>query len=102
MLEGVAFSIKECSELVVNESNRDEPIPIGGGVANSPLWCQIFADILDRPMLRLKSNETETLGDMIIAAQAIGIKEIPKDFGKAMARKGEIIYPDRNNRGLYE
>ena len=102
VLEGVAFSIKECSELVVNESNRDEPIPIGGGVANSPLWCQIFADILDRPMLRLKSNETETLGDMIIAAQAIGIKEIPKDFGKAMARKGEIIYPDRNNRGLYE
>jgi xylulokinase len=100
IMEGVAFSLRDCRDIVLSGSGL-EFIPIGGGIANSKLWCQIFADVLNCPMLQLKSNETETLGDIIIAAQALGIKEIPIDFGKTIARSGQILTPNSEVVPLY-
>ncbi len=101
VMEGVAFSQKDCMDVVLSESAKPELIPLGGGAANSPVWCQIFADVLNVPVSSLVSNETETLGDMIIAAQAAGIKEIPVDFGKTMAKSGRIFYPKPENVAIY-
>ncbi|MDD6073643.1 MAG: FGGY-family carbohydrate kinase, partial [Clostridium sp.] len=95
------FSQKDCMDVVLSESAKPELIPLGGGAANSPVWCQIFADVLNIPVSSLVSNETETLGDMIIAAQAAGIKEISVDFGKTMAKSGRIFYPKPENVAVY-
>lgn len=102
VMEGVAYSIRDCAEVVTSDISGDAPIPLGGGVANSPIWSQIFADVLGRPMVRLKNNETETLGDIIIAANAIGLECIPKDFGKKLAQEGEIIYPNKERMPIYD
>lgn len=101
VLEGVAFSQRDCMDIVLSHTKKPESIPLGGGAANSPLWCQIFADVLNLPVSRLEVNETETLGSIIIAAQAVGIKEIPMDFGKRMARSGQVFYPDPSRIQLY-
>ena len=101
VLEGVAFSQRDCMNVVLSQSVKPDVIPLGGGAANSPLWCQIFADVLNIPVSRLLSNETETLGDIIIAAQAAGIKEIPVDFGKTMAKTGEMFYPIPEHVEIY-
>lgn len=77
---------------------HQSPTPIGGGAAaKRGIWCQIFADVLKRPVIMLPDDETETLGDAIIAAQAGGIKEIPYDFGK-----GKLIEPCRRNAAIYD
>ena len=81
---------------------RPDIIPLGGGAANSPLWCRIFADVLGIPVARLRSNETETLGDIIIAAQAMGIREIAPDFGKVLAADGEVFWPDDVRACVYD
>lgn len=101
VMEGVAFSIRDCANTISYDPDSPEPIPLGGGVAKSTFWCQIFADVLGRPILKLQNNETETLGDIIIAANAVGIKEIGKDFGKQLSQKGEIIYPIPENVKVY-
>ena len=67
-----------------------------------PLWCRIFADVLGIPVARLRSNETETLGDIIIAAQAMGIREIAPDFGKVLAADGEVFWPDDVRACVYD
>ena len=101
IMEGVAFSQRDCMDVVLSESAKPEIIPLGGGAANSPVWCQIFADVLNVPISSLVSNETETLGDMIIAAQAVGIKEVSIDFGKKMAKSGHVFYPKKENVEIY-
>ena len=53
-------------------------------------------------MARLRSNETETLGDIIIAAQAMGIQEIAPDFGKVLAAEGEVFWPDDVRASVYD
>lgn len=102
VLEGVAFSQRHCMEVVLDQADGPDIIPLGGGAANSPLWCQIFADVLGIPVARLRSNETETLGDIIIAAQAAGIPEIPPDFGKVLAADGEVFWPDAVRASVYD
>lgn len=103
VMEGVAMSLRDCMSIMPNVSNlNNSPIPLGGGVANSKVWCQIISDVLNRPILQLKSNETETLGDAIIAAQSIGLDEISKDFGKTMALSGTLIEPNKDNVALYD
>ena len=101
VMEGVAFSIRDCASIITDNVAGDKPIPLGGGVANSEFWCQIFADVLNRPIVKLENNETETLGDIIIAANSVGIHEIPKNFGKKQAEKGTILYPDADNVRVY-
>jgi xylulokinase len=102
VMEGVAFSLRECMELMPNASDRTSPIPIGGGVANSQVWCQILADVLDRTVIQLRSNETETLGDVIIAAQGIGLTQIPPSFGKQLAKSGRLLAPNPAVTALYD
>lgn len=102
VMEGVAFSIRDCANVVMSDISGDEPIPLGGGIANSRFWCQIFADVLGRPVCRLKNSETETLGDIIIAANAIGLSGIPKDFGKKLAADSEILYPNKEYTAIYD
>ena len=40
VLEGVAFSQRHCLEVVLDRAARPDIIPLGGGAANSPLWCR--------------------------------------------------------------
>lgn len=101
VMEGVALSIRDCMSILTENVASADIIPLGGGAAGSRVWCQIFADVLNRKILRLKANETETLGDVIAAAQSVGMKEIPYDFGKKIAEQGELLLPNPQNVELY-
>lgn len=76
-LEGVAYNVR----LMVHYLEREEAFPniriIGGG-ASSPLWRQIFADILDKDVLTLSAQqEANTLGAALVGGVGIGLL---KDF----------------------
>lgn len=104
IMEGVAFSIRHCIENLLNDhvEKYESAVPIGGGIANSDIWCQIFADILQRNVIQLAQEETETLGDIIIAASAVGINDIKPDFGKTLAKKGKLKIPNKNLKDFYD
>jgi xylulokinase len=74
MLEGVAFELRLCLEEA--EPKLAEPIKkfiaMGGGT-RSPLWCQIFADVLNRPIALAGSDEATALGAGILAAVGVGL-----------------------------
>ena len=46
-----------------------------GGGAQSPLWCQIKADMIGKDFVTLKNEETACLGSAIIAGVAVGMFE---------------------------
>jgi len=77
VLEGVSFGYRQMLEILVERNNPlSEIIAINGG-ARSPLWRQIFADILGLP-IRWRPNSGGTmLGAAYLAAVGSGIQ---KDF----------------------
>jgi xylulokinase len=75
---------------------------LGGGIANSQIWCQIFADILNEPIVRLRVNETETLGAAILAAKGVGLIDSLDEMTGYTTQHCEIIHPDKQTSAIYD
>lgn len=73
VLEGVAFSVRELFEAAQQAAGRPvERTALSGGTARSDLWCQIKADVLNRPLRRLEVTDTAVLGAAVLAGVGTG------------------------------
>ncbi|MDQ2960616.1 MAG: FGGY-family carbohydrate kinase [Candidatus Dormibacteraeota bacterium] len=74
VLEGVAFNARWLLDAVEKFVRRDLPsLRIFGGGACSPLWCQIHADILGRPIeLVAEPMHTNLRGAALFAGMSLG------------------------------
>lgn len=89
ILESVAFMLRENLEYL--DVNCDEIRSMGGG-AQSPLWCQIKADVTGKRIITLESAESACLGSAIIAGVGAGVFESVKSAcGKLIKTNKEYI-----------
>jgi len=73
LMEGTAYALRQNLEIAKKDLGLEvDRIRVGGGGAKSDLWCQIKADILGTPLLRLDKEETAALGASILAGIAAG------------------------------
>ena len=68
--EGIAFSNKHCLDVYPVQIND---VRLSGGGAKSPVWCQIFADILNSTIRIPSGSELGCKGSAWNAAFAIGL-----------------------------
>ena len=52
LLEGVAYSLRDCLRTILEMQLPVDEIRLIGGGAKSNLWAQILADVFDRPIVR--------------------------------------------------
>ena len=69
VMESVACMLKSNLDYLGLEINE---IRAMGGGANSPLWCQMKADMTGKRLTTLKNKETACLGSAILAGVGIG------------------------------
>jgi xylulokinase len=103
VLEGIAFELRVCLE----EAERSLPVPITefiamGGGTRSPLWCQLFADILQRPIVLAGSDEATALGAGVLAAVGAGLYASTAQAAAAMTQSGIRYEPRVNSRATYD
>ena len=73
VFEGVASSVRWLLEALEASAGRPATsFSIAGGGAASDPWCQIRADMLDRPIRRLKTLDAGVLGAAILAGVGAG------------------------------
>jgi xylulokinase len=73
---------------------------IGGG-ANSSVWCQIFADVLDRPIRQVKDPIlANARGTAFLASVALGYLSF--DDVPARVEITQQYTPSPKNRELYD
>jgi ribulokinase len=75
---------------------------IGGGGARSPLWLQIHADVLQRPIHLARDPESCALGAAMSAAVGAGIFPDFDAAGRAMVQMERVIEPNTANRQVYD
>jgi xylulokinase len=73
-----------------------------GGAARSDLWLQIKADICGLSMVRMKEEETSTLGCALLAAVAVGDYGSVEEAAEAMVSLGRRFVPDRQTKSTYD
>jgi xylulokinase len=93
VLEGVAF----LNRLVLDraEAARGAPVAeirLGGGGAANAVWCQIKADICERPVVVVDSTETGLSGAAIVALVALG-RFADLAAGQAVVRVRQTFQP---------
>jgi xylulokinase len=102
VLEGVAYNSRWLLETV--EKFVDRPLPwlhfIGGG-AQSALWCQIMADVLDREIRQVEHPiRANARGAALLAGIALG--RITDHDLATHVRITKTFRPDRANRAVYD
>ena len=101
--EGIAFCHRYHTEKLL--ATRTEPpkcIRLAGGAANSPVWTQMFADILQLPVQTVAANETGALGCAIASALAVGDYPDLSAAAAAMCRISEAVNPRPEYREVYD
>ena len=103
VLEGIAFELRVCLE----EAERSLPAPISefiamGGGTRSPVWCQLFADILQRPVVLAGSDEATALGAGVLAAVGAGLYASTEEAAAAMTSVGTHYEPQAHLRDTYD
>jgi xylulokinase len=119
VMEGVAYNARWLMGYVEGFIGRRlEVIHIGGGGANSEVWCQIHADVLNRPVRQIKEPILVTArGAAVLAAAALGYMklediarrvEVANTFEPDPANAkvhdelyGEFLQLYRRNKGIY-
>lgn len=102
VFEGVAFNTRWLFELVEKFIKRKmNPVNIIGGGGQSDIWCQIFADVLNRTIRQVKDPiMANARGAAFIAASGLGFctfDDIPN-----LIRYSNTFEPNPDNRELYD
>ena len=95
ILEGVAFSLRDCLEVLreMDISVADMSM-VGGG--SSPLWQQIISGTFKIPIKTPFSNEGAALGVAILAAVGIGLySDVPSACDKII-RNSAPVFPENS------
>lgn len=101
--EGVAYSAKTHIRRLLTARNAPEVIRMAGGVINSPLWVQMFADILGFPIETVHGvKELGALGCAMAAAVAAGVYADYHQAAEAMVRVNKPVLPNTAASRIYQ
>ncbi len=72
-----------------------------GGGAKSPFWRQILADILNKPVVTLDTQEGSAFGAALLAMVGTGAFSTVPEACRAVVREVSSIQPDPANATVY-
>ncbi|HLZ61013.1 MAG TPA: xylulokinase [Ktedonosporobacter sp.] len=73
VMEGVAFSLKDCFTIISEQGLQIDQMRATGGGAKSPLWRQIIADVLGVELVVTTASEGPAFGAALLAGVASGV-----------------------------
>ena len=83
VMEGVAFSLRDSLEIMLELGTTPTEIRATGGGARSQFWRQLLADVFGRPIVRTLVDEGPAYGAALLAGVAAGVYE---DIDEACSR----------------
>jgi xylulokinase len=72
ILEGVSFSQRDCLDLIEELGIVVRSVRVSGGGARSPFWRQLLANIFNKPVVTLETQEGSAYGAALLALAATG------------------------------
>ncbi len=95
VLEGVSYSARLVMDsLEISACLRPSEINHSGGGAASDIWCQIRADVLGRPIKRMKMLDAGVLGAALMAGTGVGIFHSLNAAAKTFVAVDRVFEPD--------
>ncbi len=94
VLEGVAFGLRDCLEILRSIGVDAEVARVSGGGAHSDLWLRIVASVLGLPLERTAAEEGAAFGAALLGGVAGGVFSDVHQAVSATVRATGIIEPE--------
>ena len=101
VLEGVAYSLRDCFELVSSFDESISKLYLIGGGAKSRFWSQLVCDVLGRPLVK-PPIQSAAYGAAILAGIATGVFRGWSDAQRICDLPVEELHPAEETRQLYD
>lgn len=102
ILEGITFEMKDILSMKEAIAGNIKNVRLCGGVAKSEVWCQMFADILQKPIELTEVPELGSLGAAMCAGIGAQIFENPRDAVDKCVHIVKTFYPNQDKVNTYE
>jgi len=103
IIEGIGYALREGLEgIEKNLHHKVKEIRVSGGGSRSSEVCQITADIFNRPVTKVQTNETSSLGCAIIVFVSAKYYSNYKEAINSMVHVKTTFFPNESNAKIYE
>lgn len=102
ILEGVCFEMYDIMLMTEEIAGAVNNVRMCGGVTKSPLWCQMFADILQKPVELMQVTEMGSLGAAMYAGIGAGLFKDCEDAVNKCVHIFKTFYPNLINFPAYQ
>ena len=101
LLEGVAYSQKDCLDIVEQLGATVESVRLSGGGARSPFWRQMFADVFNKRVVTLETQEGSAYGAALLALVGTGQFGSVVELCKTAIREVDSVAPQADGAETY-
>jgi L-xylulokinase len=102
VFEGIVFSHKTHVDRLLPFCGAPQAVRISGGAAKSPVWVQMFADVLNVPIEMTAGDELGALGAAMCAGIGVGLFSSYQDAVARMVHVSRTVPPCAKNVPVYE
>jgi xylulokinase len=93
LLEGVSWSQKDCLDIIEELGCPVESVRASGGGAKSPFWRQMLADVFDKRVVVLETQEGSAYGAALLALAGTGVYASVPEACRATVREVDSVAP---------
>jgi xylulokinase len=101
LIEGVSYSQRDGLDIIEGLGVAIRSVRASGGGANSPFWRQILADVFDKPVVTLASQEGSAFGAALLALVGTGEYATVAEACAATIREQETVLPRPTEAAAY-
>ncbi len=102
VMEGVAYSLRHNLETAEESGVSAGVLSTVGGAGNSPLWCQIKADVTGKPISLPNSATATALGAALLAGVGVGMYQSFDQAVKETVKIKKTYLPNPERKALYD
>jgi xylulokinase len=101
LIEGVSYSQKDCLDIIEQIGVSLDSVRASGGGARSPFWRQMLADVFDKRVVTLQTQEGSAYGAALLALVGTGVYQSVPEVSKAAIREVDSISPQADAARIY-
>lgn len=100
LLEGVAYSLRDCFRTIVEIGLPVDEIRLVGGGAKSDLWTEILSAVFERPIVRPAGCDA-SFGSALLAGVGAGLFADTADAARQCIRVRDVVEPNPQAAEVY-
>jgi xylulokinase len=101
LLEGVSYSQKDCLDIIEHLGVTLHSVRASGGGARSPFWRQMLADVFDKRVVTLDTQEGSAYGAALLALVGTGEYASVPELTKTAIREVDSVSPQADAAPIY-